>query len=132
MTEARDRLADEMNRRRVQLRLRWREVAERAGVDASTLRRVRADQLALTDFVSEGIELALEWERDSVKAILDGGEPTPREEVRRLLLDKVEEELWAIETLPEDMRWEVIKARRAGKAHRSGNDDDGGHRRHGT
>lgn len=132
MSEARDRLADAMNRRRVQLRLRWREVAERAGVDASTLRRIRAGQLTLTDFVTEGIELALEWERDSVKAILDDGDPTPREEVRRLLLDDVERELYAIEGLSEDMRWEVIKARRAGKAHRPGNDDDGGHRRHGT
>jgi hypothetical protein len=118
MSDARQQLAEEMDRRRAKLRLRWRQVAERAKLDESTLRRVRAGQLALTTYVKEGIEQALEWKEGSVDAILANKEPTPIDPpppAAPLLLDEFEEELWAIPELSEGMKWDRIMARRRRK-----------------
>lgn len=132
MSDARKRLAEKMDQRRARLRLRWRQVAERAKVDESTLRRVRHDQLALTTYVKEGIEQALDWQEGSVDAILAGTEPTPSEPpppVKPILLDKVEEALWAIEELPPGMRWDHIEAYRREKGQGTTPNDGGSDRR---
>ena len=77
MTERR-RLADAMNERRLELRLQWNDVAERADISTETLRKVRHDQ-PMSPLTQTNLEHALQWERCSIDTILDGGEPIPTE-----------------------------------------------------
>lgn len=79
MDAARDRLAAQMNERRVDLLLKWSEVASRAGLDSSYLRRIRKGEVPISDLAARQIEDALEWKPGSVKTILDEGQPTPIE-----------------------------------------------------
>lgn len=73
----RKRLAAAMDSRRLELRLRWKKVAELAGMSEANLLRIRNDEISLTTFAAAGIEAALQWEKDSVLAVLEGGEPVP-------------------------------------------------------
>jgi transcriptional regulator with XRE-family HTH domain len=68
-------LADEMNRRRAQLRLTWDQVAARAGISIATLRRLRNgdDPVSLDTMI--GIDSALEWAPGYVEARLKGARP---------------------------------------------------------
>lgn len=73
--DARERLADVMNQRRLDLGLKWREVAERSGMTAFHLQRIRANQVPLSQDAEAGIQRALRWRRGSITAVLAGGEP---------------------------------------------------------
>lgn len=75
--DARARLARLMDERRLSLRLNWSHVADRADVTTETLRQVRNGRYTLRPLTKTGIEQALRWERGSVDAILDGGQPEP-------------------------------------------------------
>ncbi|MFF4417000.1 hypothetical protein ACFYY8_31150 [Streptosporangium sp. NPDC001559] len=74
---ARLRLADAMDGRRKELRLRWEEIAERAEISGTHLRRIRRGESGFTDLVEVRLEEALLWSPGSIKAVLGGGEPTP-------------------------------------------------------
>lgn len=50
-----------MNERRLELRIRWSQLAQAAGMDPGNLRRIRAGQVALTDFAARGIDTAAKW-----------------------------------------------------------------------
>lgn len=50
-----------MNPRRLELHLRWNQVATRAGMDVANLRRIRNGEIALTEFAGAGLDRALEW-----------------------------------------------------------------------
>lgn len=65
-----------MDDRRVDLGLRWADVAELAGLTPEGLRGVRRGDGELRGLTKRGIEDALEWERGSVQSILTGGQPT--------------------------------------------------------
>lgn len=135
MGDSRKRLAEKMDLRRAELRLKWKGVAELANVDESTLHRVRTNKIALSIDVKTRIEQALEWKTGSVDAILADQEPTPKEPpppVKPMLLDKIEEALWAITELSEGMRWDHILAHRAGKDRRGDEGDAGNHRQSGS
>jgi transcriptional regulator with XRE-family HTH domain len=107
--------------------------ARRKGVHRQTWRAWEQGEAVPEEFNFVGIEAALRWTAGSVAAILAGGDPTPleEEEAEPLLFDDTERDLWAVEGLPEAMKWEVILARRNGKA-RPTNEGGGGNRRHGT
>lgn len=77
---ARRRLAAHMDSRREDLRLTWAEVASLAGVSRETLRQIRTGEGEIRPLTRRGIEDALQWASGSIAIILDGGEPTPREE----------------------------------------------------
>jgi hypothetical protein len=70
----RERLNAVMNESRLDLRLRWTEVARRAGIDSSTLRRIRYGEGAVSDLAARGLEDALEWPHGTIAALL-AGEP---------------------------------------------------------
>jgi cyanate lyase len=72
MDDARARLASEMDKQRVKLRLRWKEVARRAGLTPEYLGYLRRGKGSLTDLAIRGIETALEWPEGQVDAILAG------------------------------------------------------------
>jgi hypothetical protein len=78
----RRRLADFMEERRLELGLRWQEVADAAAaagfrVSLKTLHSVRAGTSDIRPMTQRGIEAGLRWERGSVSRILDGGAPLP-------------------------------------------------------
>ena len=79
--EARKRLADLMEQRRVSLRLTWREVAEAAGISYEALRNARNGTAAIAALTQAGIEDGLRWERGSIAHVLDGGDPVPAGEL---------------------------------------------------
>jgi hypothetical protein len=81
---ARAQLNEWMNERRQQLRLRWSQVAELAGMGTPNLLRIRKGQISISWDAADGIEDALEWERGSVRAAVDlGQKPQPRDAVTR-------------------------------------------------
>jgi len=75
--QGRRRLAQLMNDRRVELGLRWTDVAEAGEVSPETLRSVRRNTAPLLDLTKARIEKGLRWARGSVNSVLAGGEPRP-------------------------------------------------------
>lgn len=73
-------LAEEMNRRRAELRLNWDQVAQRAGISVATLRRLRNSDDPPTLDTMVGIDQALQWEVGHVEARLSGQTPPLRRE----------------------------------------------------
>jgi transcriptional regulator with XRE-family HTH domain len=70
---ARARLADQLNKRRLQLGIRWVEVARRAGMTVQNLSRIRRGEIGLSQDAAAGIERALWFAEGSVAA----GNPIP-------------------------------------------------------
>lgn len=71
------RLSALMDHRRVELRLKWDQVADSIGISAAHLRRVRNNESAASPLVVAGIERALRWAAGSIAAIEADGDPTP-------------------------------------------------------
>ena len=67
-----------MDSRRRDLRLKWDEVAARAGIHRETLRQIRIGKGDIRPLSATGIEDALQWEHGSIDRILNGGEPAIR------------------------------------------------------
>ena len=72
---ARQRLADLMESRRLELGLRWREVAEAGNISYEVIRAVRNGNGQIRPLSQHGIETGLHWSAGSVQRILDGGDP---------------------------------------------------------
>ncbi len=78
--EARRRLARAMDDRRVELRLKWTQVAQRADMSIAHLSRIRNNEAPLTDLAQANLEAALEWPRGAIGRILaveSAPAPTP-------------------------------------------------------
>lgn len=101
--QARSRLARLMNDRRVDLGLRWTEVAEMGGVSAETLRAMRRTSAPLRDLTKAGIEKGLRWKRGSVDQVLAGGDPVPEARYDDAALQSI----WEL-NLPEEVRLGMI------------------------
>lgn len=76
-TPARQRLADLMERRRLDLGLTWREVAEAGSISYEVIRAIRHGNGQIRPLSGRGIEVGLKWEAGSVQAVLGDGDPTP-------------------------------------------------------
>lgn len=74
-SHARSRLSVEMNKRRLELRLRWNQVAERASISIAHLSRIRNGEAPLSDLAKSSIETALEWPPGAIGRLLDEGDP---------------------------------------------------------
>lgn len=74
----REWLAETVRARRRDLRLSKEEAARRGGMSVKTWTSVEIGR-EVRDTTYVGTEDALKWERGSVAAILDGGDPTPLE-----------------------------------------------------
>lgn len=66
-----------MERRRLELGLRWREVAEAGGISYEAVRSVRNGNSKIALLSQRGIEVGLRWAPGSVQNILDDGDPVP-------------------------------------------------------
>lgn len=78
--DTRRRLAEFMEERRLDLGLRWQDVVTAAAaagfpVSLKVLGSVRTGDAGIRPRTQRGIEAGLQWERGSVRAILDGGDP---------------------------------------------------------
>lgn len=72
-----ERLDEAMNRRRLELRMNWRQLAEAADISYTALRAIRRGEYRPTELTAQALDEALQWEPGSVLAILDGGDATP-------------------------------------------------------
>lgn len=109
--ESRRRLDDLMNERRRELRIKWTEVARRAGMTPQNLLRIRKGQISISWDAADGIDDALQWERGGVQAIIDGRIPVKLLVARPQdpeLRDENERRIWALDGLDEDLRREYI------------------------
>lgn len=117
----RTRLAAEMDRRRIALGLRWEHIADKARISTTHLRKYRRGDAGASDVVIAGLEDALQWQRGSIAAILQGGQPTPTADSPHRDADKTLGELLLERGLarPEDLdigdevrndpvAWEII------------------------
>lgn len=77
MPKPHERLAEAMNARRLELRLRWNIVASRASISPEALRSIRRGDYRPSSLTAQALDDVFRWESGSVEAILDGGEPTP-------------------------------------------------------
>src|ERR1039457_1914194 len=110
--EARTRLAQRMNARRIDLGLRWADVAAIGGVSAETLRAGRRDLGPLRDLTKAAIENGLQWQRGSVDRIIGGGEPAVRDDIPALPPLSISERRRVL-ALIQDMRAEAAERRGA-------------------
>jgi hypothetical protein len=95
MSQAR-RLAALMEERRLDLGLRWTDVAAESGMSVEGLRTMRRDGAVPRALNQRGIERALRWEPGSIGRILRGEDPVPvaaPEQISDDELDQLEAEL---------------------------------------
>ncbi|MEU9349066.1 helix-turn-helix transcriptional regulator [Streptomyces sp. NPDC048278] len=76
MPEPHERLDEAMNHRRLELRLKWRDLANAAGITYEALRSIRRGESRPTEITARALDDVLRWAPGSVYAILGGGEPT--------------------------------------------------------
>ncbi|MCX4676753.1 helix-turn-helix transcriptional regulator [Streptomyces sp. NBC_01433] len=77
MPEQLSPLDGEMNARRLQLGMAWKEVATAAGISYETLRAVRKGQTSGAPLTLRKLEQALRWMQGSINRVEQGGKPTP-------------------------------------------------------
>ena len=77
ITDDRRRLSDLMEQRRLELGLRWKQVAEAGGISYESIRAIRSGTADMRSLTRHGIETGLRWEAGSVERILAGGDPAP-------------------------------------------------------
>lgn len=77
MDDARARLDRAMNDQRLELRLRWVEVARRARMSVQNLSLIRKGKIDITDLAAANLEEAFEWDRGRIKDILQDGDSAP-------------------------------------------------------
>lgn len=57
----------------------WADLERASGVPYETIRRVRTGDRPITKDVRDRLEDGLRWKRDSIRRILEGGDPIPLE-----------------------------------------------------
>lgn len=72
-----ERLDAAMNERRLDLRMKWRKVADGAGVSYEALRAIRKGEYHPSELTRRGIDDTLRWKPGSVADVLAGGDPSP-------------------------------------------------------
>ncbi|WP_432158888.1 helix-turn-helix domain-containing protein [Streptomyces sp. bgisy153] len=72
-----ERLDEAMNRRRLELRMNWRQVAEAAHISYTALRAIRRGDYRPAELTARALDEALSWAPGTVYAILGGGDPAP-------------------------------------------------------
>lgn len=134
--EPHKRLDDALSDRRLDLGMRWNQVAQAAGVSPEALRAIRRGSYRPSPDTARALDNALRWEPGSVQAVLDGGEPTPQGQVVRIgpafeeqpepprasreqeLRDKFEVTVWEEHKSDPPLAWRLIFAYRDALLHR--------------
>lgn len=105
-----------MERRRVELRMSWRDVSTAAGMSYEGLRAIRKGDRHPNAVTKGRIEDALQWMPGSVEAVLAGGEVTPAAAAQPDRTIPTDDELSAVEALLEQAMAELnrLKQKRTG------------------
>jgi len=82
-SDGRRRLGELIEERRLDLRLRLRDLADVSGLSTETLRQIKAGSGGLRPLTKRALEEALRWAPGSVDAILAGGDPAEARRDRR-------------------------------------------------
>ena len=81
-----EHLARLMDNRRLELGMRWDEVAAAAGIKPPTLRAIRNGTNRPSALTKHGLERALSWPAGTIDAILDGQDaPSPMDQAEAML-----------------------------------------------
>lgn len=73
--EPHERLSQAMNDRRLDLRMRWTEIAAAAKISAEALRAIRRGSYRPSELTARRLDEVLGWTPGSVERILSGGRP---------------------------------------------------------
>lgn len=73
--EVRRRLGALMEERRLELGLRWQDVAEHGGVSLKALHSARTGNASIRPLTQQAIENGLRWQHGSIQRVIDGGDP---------------------------------------------------------
>jgi hypothetical protein len=126
--EERRQLAALMDERRLELGMRWQEVADAGGVSLRALNNARTGDREIRPLTRHGIEKGLRWEPGSIQRILSGSREMPGDRNRRAPAPAPADEDEALRQIMEDERL-PIETRRAfvalAKAMRARNEADG-------
>jgi DNA-binding XRE family transcriptional regulator len=80
MPEPHERLDEAMNRRRLELRMNWREVATAAEISYEALRSIRRGDYRPSELTAHALDRALNWKPGhGIEAIYAGKQPAPAE-----------------------------------------------------
>ena len=75
-----ERLDQALNRRRLDLRMDWNDVADQIGISPESLRAIRKGRNGPKELTARALDDWLNWEPGSTEALFKGGDPTPRAE----------------------------------------------------
>ena len=75
-----ERLARYIDQRRLELGMKWDEVAAAAGIKPPTLRAIRNGTNSPSPLTMRGLDRALQWAPGSVEQILKGSDPLPADQ----------------------------------------------------
>ena len=91
--EARRRLGTLMDQRRLELGLRWQDVADAGGVSLKALHSARTGNASIRPLTQQAIENGLRWEHGSIQRVMEDGDPIPLRAVTGVeLADATEQE----------------------------------------
>jgi transcriptional regulator with XRE-family HTH domain len=96
-----------MNKRRLHLRLKWKTVAELAGLSVGHLSRIRNDTSPPSELAASGIETALQWPPGTVRQIageIEAGPATPQPQPES---HKVEDRTPSLQTVEPHSHYET-------------------------
>jgi transcriptional regulator with XRE-family HTH domain len=68
-------LAEVMNERRVELRMKWDEIASEAGITPAYLRKIRTGEVRASDLTTARLEDVLKWQPGTIDALESGQRP---------------------------------------------------------
>ena len=112
------RLARLMNERRLDLGLRWDQVAAISGVSDSGLRLLRRADSVPRELTQRGIERALRWQPGSVLRIISGGDPVSLATETGIPADapvcSFEQSILGEDGISEETKVQLIRVHRAG------------------
>lgn len=78
--EPHQRLEKAMQDRRLELRMKWIDLAKTAGITYEALRSIRRGDYRPSELTTQALERALRWTTGSVEAVFNGKEPAPIDE----------------------------------------------------
>lgn len=105
-------------RRRQELGLSIRAAAKAAVVDRATWTALEEGTRTTQDRHYAGIEQALQWPTGTIQAIVSGEHPWLEQLASTStpdLLDDTERQIWSMDLLDEDLRWDYIRIYRKKK-----------------
>lgn len=72
------RLDQALNRRRLDLRMDWNDVAAEIGISPESLRAIRKGRNGPKEITARALDDWLNWEPGSTERLFEGGDPAPR------------------------------------------------------